>query len=45
VDDSACAASWKNLTSYAGQALINPYMRHLVKTLKQTYLLAFAARV
>jgi hypothetical protein len=45
VDDRACAASWKNWTSYTGQALIDPYMRHLDKPLKQTYMLAFAAQV
>jgi hypothetical protein len=45
VDDRARTASWRNWTAYTGQARIDPHMRHYGKALKQTYLLAFAARV
>jgi hypothetical protein len=45
VDDQARRASWTNWTAYATQSRFDPYMRYLSKHLKQTYLLAFAARV
>jgi hypothetical protein len=45
VDDKARLAAWTNWTLYARQCCIDPYMRYLTRSLKQTYLLAFAARV
>jgi hypothetical protein len=45
VDDAARLASWANWANYTAQAHIDPYLRYLPRALKQTYLLAFAARV
>jgi hypothetical protein len=44
VDDKARIAAWGHWTDYAAQAQIDPYLRYMPRTLKQTYLLAFAAR-
>jgi hypothetical protein len=44
VDNKARLAAWAHWTSYAAQAQIDPYLRYLPRTLKQTYLLAYAAR-
>jgi hypothetical protein len=45
VDDAARRTAWTNWTAYARECRIDPYMRCLPKALKQTYLIAFAARV
>jgi hypothetical protein len=45
VDDKARLAAWAHWTNYAAQAQIDPYLRYLHRSLQQTYLLAFAARV
>ena len=45
MDDTARQTAWTNWTLYARECHIDPYMRYLSKALKQTYLLAFAARV
>jgi hypothetical protein len=45
VDDTARRAAWVHWSNYAAQARIDPYLRYLPRPLKQTYLLAFAARV
>jgi hypothetical protein len=45
VDDKARTTTWANWNLYARQCQIDPWMRFLDKSLKQTYLIAFAARV
>jgi hypothetical protein len=45
VDDKARSASWHNWSIYARECQIDPWMRYQSKPSKQTYFLAFAARV
>jgi hypothetical protein len=45
VDDRARRTAWTNWIAYAQLCRIDPWMRYFEKALKQTYLIAFAARV
>jgi hypothetical protein len=45
VDDQARATAWQNWTAYARECQIDPWLRYQSKPSKQTYFLAFAARV
>jgi hypothetical protein len=45
VDDDARATAWTNWSAYARECRIDPWMRLHDKPSKQTYFLAFAARV
>jgi hypothetical protein len=45
VDDQARSTAWENWTNYARGCRIDPWMRYHDKQSKQTYFLAFAARV
>jgi hypothetical protein len=45
VDDKARSTAWYNWSAYAQECHIDPWMRYHTKPSKQTYLLAFAARV
>jgi hypothetical protein len=45
VDNTAQRTTWNNWTLYARECWIDPYMRCLPKSLKQTYPIAFAAPV
>jgi hypothetical protein len=45
VDNKARATAWTNWGLYTRQCQIDPWMRFLSEPLKQTYLIAFAARV
>jgi hypothetical protein len=45
VDDTARSAAWRNWSRYSQECHIDPWLRFHSKPSKQTYLLAFAARV
>jgi hypothetical protein len=45
VDDQARATAWQNWTAYARKCQIDPWLRYQSKQSKQTYFLAFSARV
>jgi integrase len=45
VDDQARTTAWHNWSTYARECGIDPWLRYHSKSSKQTYFLAFAARV
>ena len=45
VDDARRRTSWGNCAAYAGQCGVDPWLREQSRVEKQSYLLAFAARV
>jgi hypothetical protein len=45
VDDQARRTAWLNWSSYARECNIDPWMRSMPKASRQTYVLAFAARL